>query len=155
MPNPCNPIAVTSDTFFDSCLNFKHARSVVFVSSGFLVQKTRIIFLLKINDLRQLFYFGTNLAPYIYERVEFSSHLSTILRSSKMTDEQILISFIRKYAMDNYTKGWDVIVECFGDGDILEYLSETDFDLPKTIEAMQDYVNAYKEKEEEIRSTAF
>jgi len=72
-----------------------------------------------------------------------------------MTNEQVLISFIRRYAMDNYTRGWDVIVECFGDGDILEYLSETDFDLFKTIKAMQDYVNAYKEKEEEIRSTAF
>ena len=64
-----------------------------------------------------------------------------------MTDEQVLITFIRKYAMDNYTKGWDVIVESFEDGDILEYLSETDFDLPVTIKSMQDYVDAHKEKE--------
>jgi hypothetical protein len=72
-----------------------------------------------------------------------------------MKDEQVLISFIRKYAMDNYTKGWDVVVECFEDGDILEYLSETDFDLPKTIKSMQDYVDAYKEKEQSIRNEIF
>ena len=155
MPKTCKSIDWNKFQSRPFCLNFKHAQSVVFISSGLQVTKTRFIFLLKINNLRQLFYFGTKLAPYIYERVEFSSHLSTILRSSKMTNEQVLISFIRRYAMDNYTRGWDVIVECFGDGDILEYLSETDFDLFKTIKAMQDYVNAYKEKEEEIRSTAF
>lgn len=72
-----------------------------------------------------------------------------------MKDEQVLINFIRNYAMDNYTKGWDVVVECFEDGDILEYLSETDFDLPQTIKSMQEFVELHKEKEQSIRNEIF
>jgi hypothetical protein len=77
------------------------------------------------------------------------------MKDEQMKDEQVIIRFIRKYAMDNYTKGWDVVIECFEDGDILEFLSESDFDLPKTIKSMQNYVDAYKEQENSIRNEIF
>lgn len=39
-------------------------------------------------------------------------------------DEQVLINAVRKHAINNYEQdGWDVLVECYDDGDILELIS--------------------------------
>jgi hypothetical protein len=39
-------------------------------------------------------------------------------------NEQTLINAVRKHAMDNYEQdGWDVLVECYDDWDILELIS--------------------------------
>jgi hypothetical protein len=53
-------------------------------------------------------------------------------------------------ANSRYNEGWSVIVESWTDGDILEVLSECQFDLPKTIESLQGYVDAYLQKQEDI-----
>jgi hypothetical protein len=67
-----------------------------------------------------------------------------------MTDEQVLIQFIRNHANAHYDKGWSVIVESWLDGDILEVLSECQFDLIKALSELQGYVDAYLQKEEDI-----
>ena len=59
--------------------------------------------------------------------------------------EQELIQAIRKHAEANYNKGWDVIVECWADGDNLEYLSEAKFDMAKTLKAIQEWIDLRQE----------
>lgn len=68
-----------------------------------------------------------------------------------MKDEQTLIAYIRDYAEKHYTDGWDEVVEAWMDGDILEILSECQFDLPKTMDAIQSIMDVRAE----IKSTAF
>jgi hypothetical protein len=57
----------------------------------------------------------------------------------------MLIQAIRIHANDNYSHGWDAVVEAFTDGDILEYLSDADFDLPKAIKAIQSWIDIRQE----------
>jgi hypothetical protein len=71
----------------------------------------------------------------------------------KMTDtpekcEQLLISAVRRVANDRYEQGWSAIVEAWSDGDILEYLSNAQMDLPKAIMDIQEWVDIRKEMEE-------
>ena len=54
-----------------------------------------------------------------------------------------------------YNQGWSVIVESWTDGDILEVLSECQFDLVKALSELKGYVDAYLQKEEDIESTSF
>jgi len=68
-----------------------------------------------------------------------------------MKDEQTLIAYIRAYAYEHYNSGWDEVVEAWSDGDILEVLSETQFDLPKTMDLIQSIMDVRAE----IRDTAF
>jgi hypothetical protein len=70
-------------------------------------------------------------------------------------DEQDFINQVRKYAMDHYTKGWDYVVECWADGDILEYWSEADGNTNKAFRNIASAVNTHREYANEIRSTAF
>jgi len=60
-----------------------------------------------------------------------------------MINEQEAIQEIRKHANANYNKGWGWVVECFDDGDILEYLSDAQMDLPKALQAIQDDVDQH------------
>ena len=62
-----------------------------------------------------------------------------------MKDEQACIQFIRNYAETNYNKGWDLVVEAYDDGDLLEELSEHNFDLKKTIQSLQDTIDLRKQ----------
>ena len=62
-----------------------------------------------------------------------------------MKDEQAWIQFIRNYAETNYNKGWDLVVEAYDDGDLLEELSEHNFDLKKTIQSLQDTIDLRKQ----------
>jgi hypothetical protein len=64
----------------------------------------------------------------------------------KQIDEENMIAFIRVHANTNYNKGWDTIVECWSDGDILEYLSESKFNMKKTIKAIQDWIDLRQEQ---------
>lgn len=87
---------------------------------------------------------------------ETSARVSlTYSKGKKMNDEQVLIATIRHLANAQYDKGWSVIVESWADGDILEVLSECQFDLPKTVKEIQSYVDAYLDKQSDIESTAF
>ena len=67
---------------------------------------------------------------------------------AKNADELMLIGAIRIHANANYNKGWDVVVEAFTDGDILEYLSNADFDLTKALDDIQAFIDLRKEMEE-------
>jgi hypothetical protein len=62
--------------------------------------------------------------------------------------EDVLIGAVRMIANDRYETGWSAVVECFTDGDILEYLSEANFNLSKTIKAIQAWVDIRKEMED-------
>jgi len=44
-------------------------------------------------------------------------------------DEQTMIQAVRQHAMRNYENGWDTLVECYSDGDVLEAIGDA-----KTIE---------------------
>jgi hypothetical protein len=82
---------------------------------------------------------------------ETSARVSlTYSKGKKMNDEQVLIQAVRVVANDRYEQGWSVIVESWTDGDILEVLSECQFDLFKTVEELQSYVDAYLQKQEDI-----
>ena len=71
-----------------------------------------------------------------------------------MKDEQACIQFIRNYAETNYNKGWDLVVEAYDDGDLLEELSEHNFDLKKTIQSLQDTIDLRKQLMEEHQAEA-
>ena len=71
-----------------------------------------------------------------------------------MKDEQACIQFIRKYANDHYNEGWDLVVEAYNDGDLLEELSEHNFDLKKTIQSLQDTIDLRKQLMEEHQAEA-
>lgn len=72
-----------------------------------------------------------------------------------MNDEQVLIKAVRVIANAKYNQGWDVVVECMTDGDILEVLSNCQFDLPKAIASIQSWVDEHSDYADEIKSTAF
>lgn len=65
--------------------------------------------------------------------------------------EQLLIQGVRKIAEQKYEQGWSAIVEAWSDGDILEYLSNADMDLPKTLKDIQDWVDLRAEMEDNCR----
>jgi hypothetical protein len=70
---------------------------------------------------------------------------------NNMTNEEALVAYIRRYAEMNYTQGWDEVVEAWSDGDILELLSDNQFDLPKTMKLLQSIMDVRAE----IKNTAF
>jgi hypothetical protein len=57
--------------------------------------------------------------------------------------EQVLINAIRTVAQNRSEAGsvWNNVNEYMLDGDILEFLSEADFDLPKALQAIENYWN--------------
>ena len=57
--------------------------------------------------------------------------------------EQTLIEYVRLHANARYNQGWGWVVECFDDGDILEYLSDAQMDLPKALQAIQNDVDQH------------
>jgi len=69
----------------------------------------------------------------------------TIAIWDKQIDEEHMIGFVRLHANTNYNKGWDAIVEAWSDGDILEYLSESQFDMAKTLKAIQEWIDLRQE----------
>ena len=69
-----------------------------------------------------------------------------------MQDEIQMIQAIRKHAEALYNKGWDYVVECWTDGDILEVLSDVEGDLDQAIKHLQSIVNLYLQKQQEQRA---
>jgi hypothetical protein len=55
--------------------------------------------------------------------------------------EQEKIQAIRTYAEALYNKGWDVVVEAYDDGDLLEELSENGMDIVKTVQSLQAIID--------------
>jgi hypothetical protein len=73
---------------------------------------------------------------------------------AKNADELMLIGAIRMHANANYNKGWDVVVEAYDDGDLLEELSENGMDLKKTIKSLQAMVSLRSDLMEEHQAEA-
>ena len=69
-------------------------------------------------------------------------------------DELMMIRSIRMHAQALYNKGWDVVVECYDDGDLLEELSENDMSLSKTLISLQEMVDLRNEQMEEHQAEA-
>jgi hypothetical protein len=71
-------------------------------------------------------------------------------------DEQQFINSVRAHAITNYSNGgWNVVVEAWDDGDILEYYSDADGNVKKAFNEIKETVKLRHEYAEEIRSTAF
>lgn len=68
--------------------------------------------------------------------------------------EQELIQAIRKHAEANYNKGWDVVVEAYDDGDLLEELSENNMLYTKTIQSLQATIDLRNDMMEEHQAEA-
>jgi len=69
-------------------------------------------------------------------------------------DENQLIQSVRRHAMDNYeNNGWDYLVECWDDGDILEQISNANAQTPDAaIKACLSLVSLLDERRREIRN---
>ncbi len=64
-----------------------------------------------------------------------------------------IVEQVRKHAEQNYNEdGWDFLVECWEDSDILEY-AETATDLETAINNCRRVVMALDEQRREVRST--
>ena len=68
--------------------------------------------------------------------------------------ETDLIAAVRRHAINNYENdGWDVLVECWDDGDILERISDANAQTPDAaIKACLSWVALYDERRREIRN---
>jgi len=63
-----------------------------------------------------------------------------------------LIEAVKKHAIDNYNKGWDVVAECWTDEEIEEELGEAK--TPKeAIKVIGEIVGVYDSHRREIEAT--
>ena len=71
-----------------------------------------------------------------------------------MDNEQDMIVAVRKYAYANYEKdGWDTVIECMEDGDILELISDAKVtNSIDAINAVHKFVKLRHDHEREIAS---
>jgi len=86
------------------------------------------------------------------ERIETLS--DTLAIWDKQITEEEMIASIRVHANMLYNKGWDVVVECYDDGDLLEELSENGMSLSKTLISLQEMVDLRNEQMEEHQAEA-
>jgi hypothetical protein len=67
-------------------------------------------------------------------------------------NEQELINAVRDHALDNYTvDGWDYLVECWADGDILECLDGAET-VEQAIANVREALAPLAEMRDEVRS---
>jgi hypothetical protein len=68
-----------------------------------------------------------------------------------------LVDAVRRHAMANYENdGWDYVVECFDDGDIIELISDADAKTAKqAIKAVGDYVKIRDDYRKDIQAEEF
>lgn len=70
--------------------------------------------------------------------------------------EREIIDAVRALASKNYDKsyGWQMIVECMEDEEILEQCGDT-HDLPTALRNIKDFVEIQDERYDEIRAEVF
>ena len=68
-----------------------------------------------------------------------------------MTDKEFIEVF-KKHACNQYSNGYDYIVECWSDDELLEELAYWGGDAIKFTDHMQDIVNLYLQKQQEQRA---
>lgn len=68
-----------------------------------------------------------------------------------------LIEEVKRHAVENYnSNGWDVLVECWDDGEILERITEANAQTPDAaVKACQRWLELYDEQRRAIRNEAF
>jgi hypothetical protein len=68
-----------------------------------------------------------------------------------------LVNAVRHHAMANYdVDGWDYLVECYDDGDIIEIISDAEATtVPEAIKAVHKEVKFQDDYRKEIESTEF
>jgi hypothetical protein len=68
-------------------------------------------------------------------------------------DEQMLIGAVRRHAINNYEQdGWDILVECYDDGDILELISDANAStVEEAIASVRKTLKIYDDHRAEIR----
>lgn len=76
------------------------------------------------------------------------------MKQANTPDELMLIGAIRMHAAANYNKGWDLIVEAYDDGDLLEALSENAMDLKKTLKSLQATISLRSDLMDEHQAEA-
>ena len=62
---------------------------------------------------------------------------------------QDLVAKIHDYAMAHYSEGWDFIVECYPDEDVLELLDEGTTTFDAAIAELQEYVTLRQDQMED------
>ena len=65
-----------------------------------------------------------------------------------------LVSGVRKHAMENYSKGWDVLVECWSDKDILDEIGGART-VAGAIRKIAPIISAMKSRYDEIQAEIF
>lgn len=75
----------------------------------------------------------------------------------KTVKELALINAVRAHARSNYERdGWDMIVECFEDNEILEALKEeTDPTPERAIEVLGDIAKTYDDRRKDVQAEIF
>ena len=68
-----------------------------------------------------------------------------------MTDLEFIEDF-KKHASANYNNGYDYIVECWSDDDLLQALAYWNGDAIKFTASMQEIVDLYLQKQQEQRA---
>lgn len=68
-----------------------------------------------------------------------------------------LVNFIKQYALDHYEDGgWDVIVECWSDEDIADFLEEFDaITQDKALHVFGRIVGVWSDRQADARNSAF
>ena len=74
-----------------------------------------------------------------------------LFKGNHMTDKEFIEVF-KKHACKNYNNGYDYIVECWSDEELLEELAYCGGDAIKFTDSMQDIVNLYLQKQQEQRA---
>ena len=76
------------------------------------------------------------------------------IKDAKMSEVDF-VCYVRTYAMENYTNGWDSIVECYGYDDISAFFNEYKGNAKKAFKALKDSVEIYNDYANEIKATAW
>lgn len=72
-----------------------------------------------------------------------------------------VVARLKAYAIENYSKGWDVVVECWEKADYVDYINraasltslrDEETLYKDTLDCIREYINLY---EEQCRNTRF
>lgn len=68
-------------------------------------------------------------------------------------EQQTLIKGVRDYALSHYTRGWDVIIECYSDADIMEHIGNVRT-VSGAIRKLSPMISAYHSHTKELEAMA-
>lgn len=62
-----------------------------------------------------------------------------------------MVEGIKKYALDQYTNGWDIVVECYDDSEILEIIDRHNGSMKGALDEIQEMVDIHNEQASNCR----